>query len=71
VGFDVTDQLLLRSFAVIKYWRKKREYNETIHQLFIVFKKAYDPGRREVLCSILIEFVVSVKLVRLIKMSLN
>jgi hypothetical protein len=30
------------------------EYNETVHQLFIDFKKAYDSVRREVLYNILI-----------------
>jgi hypothetical protein len=34
---------------------KKKEYNETVHQLFIDFKKAYDSVRREVLYNILIE----------------
>jgi hypothetical protein len=47
------------------------EYNETVHQLFIDFKKAYDSMRREVLYNILIEFGVPLKLVRLIKMCLN
>jgi hypothetical protein len=46
-------------------------YNETVHQLFIDFKKAYDSVRREVLYNILIEFWVPMKLVRLIKMCLN
>jgi hypothetical protein len=32
VGFDITDQLLIRSFAFYRYWRKKLEYNETVHQ---------------------------------------
>jgi hypothetical protein len=50
---------------------KKWEYNETVHQLFIDFKKAYDSVRREVLYNILIEFGVSMKLVGLIKMCLN
>jgi hypothetical protein len=45
--------------------------NETVHQLFIDFKKAYDSVRREVLYNILIEFGVPMKLVRLIKMCLN
>jgi hypothetical protein len=35
---------------------KKWEYNETIHQLFIDFKKDYDSVRRQVLYNILIEF---------------
>jgi hypothetical protein len=50
---------------------KKWGYNETVHQLFIDFKKAYDSVRREVLYNILIEFGVPMKLVRLIKMCLN
>jgi hypothetical protein len=42
VGFDVTDQLLVRFSAFARYWRKRWEYNETVHQLFIDFKKAYN-----------------------------
>jgi hypothetical protein len=34
---------------------KKQEYNESIHQLFIDFKKAYDSVRISVLYNILIE----------------
>jgi hypothetical protein len=63
VGFDVTDQLLIRFSAFVRYWRKKWEYNETVHQLFIDFKKAYDSVSRE--------FGIPMKLVRLIKMCLN
>jgi hypothetical protein len=47
------------------------EYSETVHHLLIDFKKACDSVRREVLYSILIEFGVPMKLVRLIKMCLN
>jgi hypothetical protein len=43
-------------------------YSETAHKLFIDFKRACDSVRREVLHNILIEFGVSMKLVRLIKM---
>jgi hypothetical protein len=50
---------------------KKWEYNETVRQLFVDFKKAYVSVRREVLYSILTEFGISVKLGRLIKMCLN
>ena len=42
-----------------------------MHQLFIDFKEAYDSVRREVLCNILLEFGIPMKLVRLIKMFLN
>jgi hypothetical protein len=69
-GFDVTDQLpirLLHSPNTGEKW----EYNETAHQLFISFQKAYDSVRREVLYSNLTEFGVPMKLVRLIKMCLN
>jgi hypothetical protein len=59
--FDMRDQLQIRSFAFIN----------TVHQLFIDFKKAYDSVRREVLYNILIEFVVPMKLFRLIKLCLN
>ena len=52
-------------------WEKKWEYIVAVHQLFIDFKKAYDSVRREVLCNILIEFGIPMKLVRLIKMCLN
>jgi hypothetical protein len=46
-------------------------YNGAVHQLFVDFKKAYDSVRREVLYNILIEFGITLKLVRLIKMCLN
>jgi hypothetical protein len=45
---------------------KKWEYNEIVHQLFVDFKKAW-----EVLYSILVEFGVPMKLVRLVKMCIN
>jgi hypothetical protein len=50
---------------------EKWEYNDTVHQLFIHFKKAYDSVRREVLYNILIEFGIPRKLVGLIQMCLN
>jgi hypothetical protein len=71
VGFDITDQLLIRFSVFIRYWRKKWEYKETVHQLFIDFKKSYDSVRREDLYNIHIEFGVPIKLVRLIKICLH
>jgi hypothetical protein len=71
VCFDVTDQLLIRFFAFVRCWRKKWEYNETVHQLFINFKKDYDSVRRQALYNILLQLGVPMKLVRLIKMCLN
>jgi hypothetical protein len=51
--------------------QKKWEYNGTVHQLFIDFKKAYDSIRREALYNILIEFTIPRKLAGLIKKHLN
>jgi hypothetical protein len=65
-GSDVTGQLLIRSFAFIKYWRRNgsamRQYISAIRRL---------QEGREVLYNILIEFGVPMKLGRLIKMCLN
>jgi hypothetical protein len=49
----------------------RKKFNETAHQLFIDFKKAYDSVRREVRYNILMEFGVPIKLLRLIKMCLK
>jgi hypothetical protein len=40
-------------------------------QLFLDFKKAYDLAEREILYNILLEFGISKKLVRLMKMCVN
>jgi hypothetical protein len=58
-------------FCIRQILEKKWEYNGTVHQLFIDFRKAYDSVTREVLYNILVEFGVPKKLVRLIKMCLN
>ena len=50
---------------------KKWENNEAVHKLFIDLMKSYDSVRRAVLYNILIEFGISLKLVRLIKICLN
>jgi hypothetical protein len=71
MGFKVTHQLLIISFAFVRYRRKKLEYNDTVHHLLVDFKKTYGSFRREVLYNILIEFEVPMKLVRLIKMCSN
>jgi hypothetical protein len=63
VDFNITEQLLMRSSAFVRYRRK----NETIHRLFIHFKKAYD-SMREVLDNILVWFEIPMKIDRLTKM---
>jgi hypothetical protein len=56
---STTDQI----FCIHKILDKTWEYNDTVHQLFISFKKAYDSVRREVLYNILIESGIPMKLV--------
>jgi hypothetical protein len=63
---STTDQI----FCIRQILEKKWEHNETVHELFLDFKKALDLVG-EVLYNILIEFGVTMKLVRLIKMCLK
>jgi hypothetical protein len=70
VGFDLTDQLLIRFSAFVGSWRINGSTREAVRQLFIDFRKAYDSVRREVLYNILRVFWVPIKLVRLISMCL-
>jgi hypothetical protein len=42
-----------------------------VHQLFVDFKKPYDSVRRQVICNILVEFGIPMKIVRLIEMGLT
>jgi len=58
-------------FCIRQILEKKWEHNESVHQLFIDFKEAYDSVRREALYNILIAFGIPKKLVRLIKMCLT
>jgi hypothetical protein len=67
VDFDAISQRLIKFSISGRYWGKKSEYNGTVHQLFIAFKKAYGSVRREVLYSILTEFGIPRKLDGLIK----
>jgi hypothetical protein len=39
MDFDVIDQLLMRFFAFVRYWRRKWEYNEAVRQLFVNIMK--------------------------------
>jgi hypothetical protein len=63
----MTDQI----FYIRQILKKKWEYNGTVNQLLIYFKKTYDSVRKEVLYNILTEFGVPRKLAGLIKMCLN
>jgi hypothetical protein len=61
---SITDQI----YCVHLILEKKWEYNGTVHQLFIDFKKACNSVRREVLYNILNETGLPMKLVRLTEM---
>jgi hypothetical protein len=50
---------------------KKWELSETVHQLFIDFKKAYDSVKKEVSYNILMEVGAHINIIKLIKMCLN
>jgi hypothetical protein len=65
VGFDVTDQLLIRSFAFVRYWRK----DGSATRQYISYDS--DSVRRDVLYNIIIEIGVPMKLFSLIKICLN
>jgi len=71
MDFNATDPLLIIYSAFIKYLRKKLEYNEALHQLFINFKNTCVSVMGTVCYNMLIEFGIFMKLVRLIKMCLS
>jgi hypothetical protein len=58
-------------FCIRQILEKKWEYNGTVHQLFMDYKKACDSVSRELLYNILIEFGIPRELVGLIKVCLN
>ena len=45
-GFRRNRSATLHIFYICQILEKKWEFNETVHQLFIDFKKAYDSVRR-------------------------
>jgi hypothetical protein len=74
LGIIIVDSIITFTMDQILHsadTREKMEYNGTVHRLFIDLKKAYESVKREVLHSILLEFGIPKKLVRLIKMCLN
>jgi hypothetical protein len=70
-GFCCNISTTNQIFYIQQILEKKWEYNGTVHQLFVDFKKAHDSVKREVLCNILLEFGLAKKLIRLIKLCLN
>jgi hypothetical protein len=70
-GFHYNRSTTDHIFYIRQILEKKWEYNGTVHQLFIDFKKAYDSIKREILYNILLEFGIPKKLVRPNKVCLN
>jgi hypothetical protein len=68
---NVDRSTTLQVFYIHHTQEKHLEYNGTVHQLFIYFKKKCDSFRREVLYNIPTEFGTHTKIVRLIKVCLN
>jgi hypothetical protein len=62
-GFQCNGSTTDHIFCIRQILEKKWEYNGTVHQQFIDFKKANDSVRRDVLYNILIEFEIPRKLV--------
>jgi hypothetical protein len=69
LGFDITDQLLIRSFAFVKYW--SRNVSTTRHYIGYSYTSRKPMIQLGGKYCILIEFEVPMKLLRLIKMCLN
>jgi hypothetical protein len=63
-GYQCNRSYIDQIYNISQIPEKKWEYNETVHQHFVNFKKAYDSVRREVFYIILVTF-------KLIKMRLN
>jgi hypothetical protein len=71
-GFRSNNSTTYHIFYICPIFKKKWKHNETMHQLFTDFKKAYDSVGREVLYGINIELGISTKTVlQLIKVLLK
>jgi hypothetical protein len=70
-GFRRNRSITNQIFYIRQILEKKWEYNGTVHQLFIDFKKAYGTIKGEVLYNFLLEFGIPKKLVSIIKMCSN
>jgi hypothetical protein len=68
--FDVTDQLLVRYSVFVRYG-ERWEYSGTEHQIFVDLEKVCDSVQRGILSNGLFDFVIPIKLIRLIKMCSN
>jgi hypothetical protein len=67
VDFEVTIYLLIIYSVFVKYL-KIWKYEDTVHQLFLDFRRAYDSVMLKVLHNSVIECVIDMKLIILTKM---
>jgi hypothetical protein len=71
----MTDQIFYTRHKLKKTWKFILPFSLVsdgrVHEVFIVFKKANDSVRKDVLYNILVEYGIPRELVRLIKMCLN
>jgi len=65
VNYDAIHELLITYSAFNKYSRKNGNTNGAVHHLSTDIKKVYDSVNRDILCNILIEFDIRMKLVGL------
>jgi hypothetical protein len=70
-GFSCSRSTNDQIFIIHQILEKGWEYNGTVHQLFIDYKKDYDSVRREALYNIPTHFGIPRKLLGLIKMCFN
>jgi hypothetical protein len=65
-GFQSNRANADHKFCIYQTLEKRWEYNGTVHQLLVDFKKVHDSVKREVLYNILTGFGTPMELVRLI-----
>lgn len=71
MDFDIIGELLIRYPTFVIYLREKWKPNMEVHELLKESKNVCDLLRREVVCNILSEFGIQIKLAGLIKMYLH
>lgn len=69
-GFRASRSTIDQIFTVRQILEKAYEYQITIHQIFVDFKKAYDSISREALWQAMREFHIPSKLIRLTQMTM-
>jgi hypothetical protein len=71
VDLDIIGEILIRYPAFVIYLREKWDPNMEVRELFKESKNFCDLVRREVVCNVLSEFGIQIKLAGLIKIYLH